>query len=242
MIRVLLVDDEAPARERLKRLLGAFSGIEIAGEAENGLAALEKIDELKPDVVFLDIEMPELNGLETAEALAGRGPAVVFVTAYDEHALRAFETNSIDYLVKPVAAKRLGQCIEKLKKWLQPLSNESLSSLARPERIALGSGAKYHVVNTSDIVAVVTRDGYSAVLAGGREILSDDSLDRFIERLGSKDFLRVHRNAIINLNFVQQLHREGDRKYDAVMADPTKTKISISRERLPEILARFDAN
>ena len=242
MIRVLLVDDEAHARDRLKRLLLAFPEIEVAGEAENGLAALRKIDEIKPDAVFLDIEMPELNGLETAEALAGRGPAVVFITAYDEHALKAFETNSVDYLVKPVATERLGRCIEKLKKFIRPLTNDSLNGLARSNRIAIGSGTKYQVINVADIIAVVARDGYSAILANGREALSDDSLDRFGERLGSADFLRVHRNAIINLNHVQQLHREGDRKYDAVMSDAAKTKISISRERLPEVMARFGAS
>ena len=115
MIRCLIVDDEAPARQRLARLLGADDDVEIAGEAGDGASALEQIAALRPDVVFLDIDMPALDGLGVAAALGASGPAIVFVTAFDEHALRAFELSAIDYLVKPVAQERLDAALAKLR-------------------------------------------------------------------------------------------------------------------------------
>src|SRR5271169_5614415 len=116
MIRVLIVDDEAPARSRLARMLADFKDLEVVGEASNGLEALQSAESLKPDLAFLDIEMPELNGLEVAETWAGKGPTVVFVTAYSEHALKAFELSALDYLVKPVAPERLAETVERIKK------------------------------------------------------------------------------------------------------------------------------
>jgi two-component system, LytTR family, response regulator len=241
MIRVLIVDDEAPARERLKRLLETFKEIEILGEASNGLEALKLNNELKPDVLFLDIEMPELNGLETADAIDIGGPIIVFVTAYDEHALRAFETNSVDYLVKPIATKRLAQTIEKLKKWGVNPSRRPPASWSQLQKLAVHSGAKYNVIETSRISAIISKDHYSYILADGKEILSDDSLDALSKRLNVEKFIRVHRNAIINIDFVQQLIREGDRKYDAVLSDPLKTRVSISREKLKTVLTATGA-
>ncbi|HJT25209.1 MAG TPA: response regulator, partial [bacterium] len=112
MIKALIVDDEAPARSRMARMLSGFPDLKVVGEASNGLEALQASQTLQPDVVFLDIEMPELNGLEVAEALGGEGPTVVFVTAYSEHALKAFELSALDYLVKPVTPERLAETME----------------------------------------------------------------------------------------------------------------------------------
>jgi two-component system LytT family response regulator len=115
-LRAILVDDEKPARARLARMLAQFPEIEIVGEAQDGVAALELIDNVKPEVIFLDIEMPELDGLGVARSLGQDGPAIVFVTAYDEYALKAFDMNTVDYLVKPVAEGRLEVTIQKLLK------------------------------------------------------------------------------------------------------------------------------
>jgi two-component system LytT family response regulator len=116
MIKVMIVDDEAPARARLARMLAGFLDLQLVGEASNGLEALQAAQDLKPDLVFLDIEMPELSGLEVAEAWGGEGPSVVFVTAYSEHALKAFELSALDYLVKPVSPERLAETVERVKK------------------------------------------------------------------------------------------------------------------------------
>jgi two-component system LytT family response regulator len=239
MIRALLVDDETPARARLRKLLGAHLGIEIIGEATNGLQALEKIEELKPDLVFLDIEMPELDGLEVARNLGDAGPFLIFVTAYDEFALKAFETHAVDYLLKPVAEARLKVAIEKVQKRQKPNFSEILSerSLAR---IGVKSGNRYIVVELARVSSIVAKDHYSAIQIDGRELLADEPLDSHEKKLDPAKFLRVHRSAIINIDFVKELEREGDRKFVVVLSDCHESRIPISRERLDAVRKKLN--
>jgi two-component system, LytTR family, response regulator len=242
MIKVLIVDDEALARTRLARLLSAFSDLELVGEASNGMEALQVSQQLKPDLAFLDIEMPELNGLEVAEAWGTEGPTVVFVTAYSEHALKAFELSALDYLVKPVSPERLAETVERIRKRKSPPASDAFHSVlakleeGRPRRrMAVKSGNKYRVFNPSQVSAVIARDHYSVLLVDGQELLSDDKLDSLAQRLDPGRFLRIHRSAIINLDFLKELEHEGDRKYMAVLSDPGKTRLPISRERLEDL-------
>jgi len=241
MIKALIVDDEAPARSRLSRMLAAFQDLTVVGEASNGLEALQASQTLKPDVIFLDIEMPELNGLEVAEALGGEGPAVVFVTAYSEHALKAFELSALDYLVKPVAPERLAETIERLRGRKPPSPNQLQKLIERLEegrakrRMAVKCGAKYRVFEPSQVSAIVAREHYAALLVEGQELLADDSLDQLAQRLDPARFLRIHRSAIINLDYLRELEHEGDRKYTAVLSDPAKTRLPVSRERLEDL-------
>lgn len=242
MIRVLVVDDEAPARARLIRMLAAFPDLQVVGEASNGLEALQTAQEVKPDLAFMDIEMPELNGLETVETWGGKGPAVVFVTAYSEHALRAFELSALDYLVKPVVPERLAETVERIRKKKNPLSSESLQNLLEKmetgrvkRRMAVKCGAKYKVFDPTQVSAIVARDHYAVLLVEGQELLADDRLEALAQRLDPSKFLRIHRSAIINLDFLKELEHEGDRKYQAVLSDPLKTRLPISRERLDDL-------
>jgi DNA-binding LytR/AlgR family response regulator len=242
MIKVLLVDDEAPARSRMARMLSDFKDLQVVGEATNGLEALQASQNLKPDLAFLDIEMPELNGLEVAEAWGGEGPAVVFVTAYSEHALKAFELSALDYLVKPVSPERLAETVERVRerKSPQPLAHlqrflEKLEEGRSRRRMAVKCGAKYRVFDPSQVSAVIARDHYAVLLVEGQELLADDSLDTLAQRLDNGRFLRIHRSAIINLDFLKELEHEGDRKYLAVLSDPSKTRLPVSRERLDEL-------
>jgi two-component system, LytTR family, response regulator len=241
MIRVLVVDDESPARNRLKRKLASFADLEVVGEASHGREALEKISELRPDVLFLDIEMPELDGLGVAASLPEPAPLVVFVTAYDEFALKAFETSALDYLVKPVTSVRLAQTVERLRSRLADARPnlekilERFSATKAPSRVAIRSGAKYVVVEPALVSAVLARDHYVAVLADGKEYLLEDSLENVARRFRGVEWLRVHRSAILNVEFLQELQHEGDRKYLAVLKDPARTKVPISRERLAEV-------
>ena len=242
MIKALIVDDEAPARSRLARMLLAFPDLEVAGEASNGLEALQVAQNLHPDLAFLDIEMPELNGLEVAEAWRGEGPAVVFVTAYSEHALKAFELSALDYLVKPVSPERLAETIERVRRRKEPRPAahlqkliESLEEGRSRRRMAVKCGAKYRVFEPSQISAVVAREHYAALLVDGQELLADDSLDQLAQRLDPARFLRIHRSAIINLDYLRELDHEGDRKYTAVLSDPAKTRLPVSRERLEDL-------
>ena len=241
-MRALIVDDEAPARSRLARMLGELKELKVVGEASNGVEALQMAEKLQPEIVFLDIEMPELNGLEVARTWGAEGPAVVFVTAYSEHALKAFELSAADYLVKPVAPERLKAAVEKVRKRKSPRSLDQLQGLLEkwekgqtPKRMAVKTGSKYRVFDPSNISAVVARDHYAILLVEGQELLADDSLDTLEKRLDSGKFLRIHRSAIVNLDFLKELEHEGDRKYLAVLSDPLKTKLPVSRERLEDL-------
>jgi two-component system LytT family response regulator len=243
MIRTLLVDDEPPARDRLRRLLKDHADVECVGEACNGLEALDRVDELTPDLVFLDVQMPEMNGLEVAASIPKPGPAVVFATAYDAHAIRAFDLAAVDYLLKPIAKDRLRVSLERVRGSRvagADLAQAVLSRMgARNQRMAVRSGAKYVVFDTDRIAAILAQDHYAAILVDGRELLSEDSLDKLMHRLTGERFLRVHRGAILNVTFVQELLQEGDRKYVAILAGAAGTRVPVSREKLDELKARL---
>jgi len=232
-MNVLIVDDEAPARDRMRRMVGAVDGFSVIGEAGDGVTALEQCAALRPDLVLLDIDMPELDGLGVAAALGERGPAIVFVTAYDEHALKAFELAAVDYLVKPVAKERLAAALEKVRTRREP----QIQLAGRPTRMAVKCGAKFIVFDPLRVCAVISRDHYSAILVDGKELLADDPLDELCRRFGTDGFLRVHRGAMINVAFLRELVHEGDRRYIAVLSDPEQTRVPISRERLPSVKA-----
>jgi DNA-binding LytR/AlgR family response regulator len=242
MIRVLIVDDEAPARSRLGRMLTSFSDLAVVGEASNGIEALQLVETSKPDLIFLDIEMPELSGLEVAETLVGHGPIIVFVTAYSEHALKAFELSAMDYLVKPVSPERLSETIERIRKGkgaaslgqFQELMTRMEEGRAK-KRMAVKCGTKYKVFDLASISAVVAKDHYAVLLVNGQELTADDSVDALAKRLDSQRFLRIHRSAIINLDYLKELEHEGDRKYAAVLDDSAKTRLPVSRERLDDL-------
>ncbi|MFO0676975.1 MAG: LytTR family DNA-binding domain-containing protein [Polyangiaceae bacterium] len=243
-IRVVIADDEAPARTRFRRLLAEHPDVDVVDEAADGADALARIHAKSPDLVFLDVQMPELDGLGVARSLPTAGPLVVFVTAFDEHAIRAFELAAVDYLLKPVAKDRLAVALDRVRDRLRrgnrsvgPTGNPA--SLPRPTRVAVRSGAKFVVFDVARIAAVIAKDHYAAVLVDGTEHLSDDSLDTWLARLDGDDFLRVHRSAIVNVRHVSELLHEGDRKYVAVLSDPPKTHVAIARERLEAVKAKL---
>lgn len=244
-LTALVVDDESAARSRMKRLLSGFDGLEVIGEAENGLEALEKTALLKPDVVFLDIDMPELSGLAAARALPHPGPMVVFATAYDEHALAAFEASAIDYLVKPITTERLERTVRRLQEGSRTKSADldtllqKLQPATDAQRLAVRCGTKYVVFNPKNVSAILAQDHYATIIEGERELLSEESLDAIIKRLSPDHFLRIHRSAVINVSFLAELQREGDRKYTAILNDKRKTRTSISRERLKDVKSRL---
>jgi DNA-binding LytR/AlgR family response regulator len=215
----------------LRRKLAAFNDVRIAGEAENGLEALEKIERLRPDAVFLDIEMPELDGLGVARSLPQPRPRIVFVTAYDEFAVKAFEAEAADYLVKPVSEARLRKTIDRLR---VPDPGKPWDRLP-PSRIAIKSGNRYLVIDPASVSAILSRDRYAAILVDGRELLLEESLDDAAARLAGVPWLRVHRGGIVNTHRIAELLHEGDRKYTAILNDPAKTRVPVSRERLDEV-------
>ena len=243
MLRTLLVDDEAPARARLRRLLQAQADVDCVGEASNGVEALQCVEALAPDLLLLDVQMPELDGLAVAAALPNPGPKVVFVTAYENHALRAFELAAVDYLLKPVNKDRLRVAIERVRNDSRSAPEQARSVVqqqATPlRRMAVRSGSKYVVFDVERVAAILASEHYSVMLVDGQELLSDESLDKLMLRLDASHFMRVHRGAIVNLNYLQELQQAGDRKYVARLTSAPDARVPISREKLDELRGKL---
>jgi two-component system LytT family response regulator len=203
-MRVLIIDDERLARERLARLLRAWPDIEVAGEAADGIAALDVITGVRPDAVFLDVQMPGLNGFEVlAELPAAERPMVVFVTAYDQYAVQAFEVNAVDYVMKPVDEERLGRCISKLRDHSAREGIERLLAATRKSqtirRVVGKKLQRLHVLPADSIEAFLAEDELVfAVTAGGR-FLVNRTLRDLEAGLDPERFSRVHKGAIVNL-------------------------------------------
>ena len=203
-MRVLVVDDERRARERLSRLLGTYPDIELAGEAEDGISALDAIGSLRPDAVFLDVQMPGLDGFEVlAELREDERPLIIFVTAYDQYALQAFEVNAVDYLLKPVEEERLTRAIGRLR---ERASRDGIVRLIAAlekrqplQRIVAKKLQKLHVLSVSAVEAFVADGDLVFALTPEGRFLVDKTLRDLEGRLDPEQFARVHKGAIINL-------------------------------------------
>lgn len=236
--KTILIDDEPLALQRLERLLQPYNDIiQVIDQASNGNEAVEKINSLKPDLIFLDIQMPELNGFEVLEQLTDM-PLIIFSTAYDEYALRAFETNSIDYLLKPVDPKRLNQALEKLQRLtgddvskFQNRLQEMISRLNEPtrKRIQVRIGDRIRLLNIQDIYFFQAVDKYVEARTFNESFLLSQSLNQLESELPSQDFVRIHRSTIINLNHLDEVFRWFGGSYRARMLDRKKTELPVSR-------------
>ena len=210
MMRVLIVDDEAPARDKLRRWVGAQGDFEIAGEAADGLAAAAAIESLKPDVVFLDIQMPGLSGLEVAAQLeSDAAPLLVFVTAFDEHAIRAFDLNAVDYLLKPYDRDRLEKSLQRLRerRGAAQLGNAVRTARAQTrssERLLVPRGEQLELVEASAIHWLEADDNYVHVHTAGAKYLVRRTLADLLEQLGER-FVRIHKSTAVNLAEVASL-------------------------------------
>lgn len=248
-MRVLVVDDEPAARRRLVRMLERIEEVEVAGEAGDGEEALARIAELRPDAVLLDIQLPGLDGLEVAARLTAP-VAVIFTTAYDQYAVRAFEASAVDYLLKPVEAERLRRALEKARgreARREPSELEALlrRALARedrlglppaPPRITARAGERIEIFDARRIARLRSRDGYVSFTHEGREYLLDETLDALEERLAAWEFLRVGRGELINLGRVKALRRDGE---GAVAELSDGQQAAVSRRSLPELKRRL---
>ncbi|MFN5458524.1 MAG: LytR/AlgR family response regulator transcription factor [Bacteroidota bacterium] len=203
-MKALLIDDERLARQELRSLLAEHKQIEIIGEAENAKEAKTKIDELKPDVIFLDIQMPGKNGLELIEEISVL-PEVIFVTAYDEYAIRAFEVNALDYLLKPVLPARLSECIKKLeaKEEKEFARKESLTTFEDDDHFFFKDGDRCLFFNLANIRLFESEGNYVRVCFDNNRPLILRSLNNLEQRLNPKTFFRASRKHIINLKWIE---------------------------------------
>jgi two-component system LytT family response regulator len=234
-LRVVIVDDEEPARTVLREYLERASGLEIVGECRNGFEAVKAVNDLAPDLLFLDIQMPKLNGFEVLELL-GRDVAVVFVTAFDEHAIKAFEVNAVDYVLKPVSAERVASALERARKRLTPRESVPVATLvaaARPtgqyvSRIVVRHGARVHVIAPEKLDYAEAQDDYVSLHAEGKEHLKQQTLSDLEGSLDPKHFVRIHRSYLLNLDRLSRIDSEGGEPKAVVLTDGTRLPLSRS--------------
>jgi len=265
-LRAVLVDDEQLARDELSYLLGRMGGVEVIGQAGNGIEALTTIDRLQPDVVFLDVQMPGLTGFEVARRLldAQASSHIIFVTAYDQHAIEAFEVNAVDYLLKPVDHRRLEGAVERARRRVTTdralaqapdRSAEAARSMnseiekivemvaerqSRRERLAIKVGERFMLVQAEEIVyASLADDGITVVTNQHAGTSNYRTLDELHERLDPTVFWRVHRSHLVNINKIKEIVPWFSRNYILRMKDAKATEIPVSRtqtRRLREYL------
>ncbi|MEO5896484.1 MAG: LytTR family DNA-binding domain-containing protein [Vicinamibacterales bacterium] len=254
-LRTVVVDDEQLAREELCYLLGQLGGIEIVAQAYDGIQALDAIQGLDPDLVLLDVQMPGLTGFEVARRLLDNGSAaqVVFVTAFDRHAIQAFDVNAVDYLLKPVEAERLGTAVDRVRRRIQggrpsttpPAELERLLQLLagrqnHQEQLALKVGDRFLLVRTDDVVHASVEDDVITVVTNSLSGTSNyRTLDELQARLDPAVFWRVHRSHLVNINKIKEIVPWFSRNFLLKMKDVKGTEIPVSRaqtKRLREYL------
>jgi two-component system LytT family response regulator len=232
-LRVVVVDDEPPARRKLFTLLRRESDVEIVGEAGNGPAAVEVIQEKQPDVVFLDIQMPGLNGFEVLEALGMKNlPLVVFVTAYDQHAVKAFEVHAVDYLLKPFDQTRLRNCLNRIRdhhgSWKTRV--EELIAEIRPReyltRLMVKSRGRVIFLKVDEIDWIETSGNYVELHAGKQTFLLRETLNALESKLNPQQFARVHRSTIVNIDRIQDLQPWSHNDFLLTLKDGAKLRVS----------------
>lgn len=233
-MRVLIVDDEKPARERLRRLLGAFDDVHVVGEAHDGEDALNQVTLLAPDALFLDVQMPGASGLDVAASLPEPPPAVVFVSAFDHYALQAFDAAALDYLLKPVAPDRLARAVQRLRE-----RGTAWRAAARPAPalLLIPDRGRTHVVTIADIVWLEAADNYVVVHTLERAPLMRRTLAGLLADLGP-GFVRTHRGAAVALAKVQQLQPRG--KGDSTIEMRGGAAVPCSRQYRAALWALLD--
>lgn len=232
MIRVVIVDDEELARSYLRELLGSHPEIEVAAECSNGFEAVKAVAELKPDLLFLDVQMPKLDGFEVLE-LIGSETAVVFVTAYDQYALRAFDVHAVDYLLKPFNQARFEAALDRARQRigarLPPAAQ--LAAAARPplqylERIVVKDGAKVDVIPCDKLDYAEAQDDYVLLRSQGRNHLKPQTISSLEASLDPGKFLRIHRSYLVNLERVAKIEPYAKDSRIAILTDGTRLPVS----------------
>ncbi|HAK91575.1 LytR/AlgR family response regulator transcription factor [Massilia timonae] len=243
-MRTLIVDDEHLARALLREYLAAHPDVEIVGECANGFEAVKAIAEHDPDLVFLDIQMPKLDGFEVVE-LAGARPHYIFATAYDQFALRAFEVHALDYLLKPFSRERLAEALAQARLRAPQPARDGIAAAVKDaqarqqplERILIRDGARVHVVAAGSVDYIEAQDDYVRIMAGGKGYLKLQRLSELEAQLDGAVFVRIHRSFIVNVCAVERIEPVSKDNHCAVLKGGVKLPISRSgyqkiRERL----------
>lgn len=246
MITCLIVDDEFPAREEIKYILSKTDKVKIVGEASHGLDAIEKYQNLNPDLIIMDIQMPQINGIEVARRILDHNPIpmIIFVTAYDQFAVDAFEVNAVDYLLKPISEERLLSRIDKIhssrskKEEIQSIEklNRLINELRQTtpcSRISVYHNNKLIPINTKDIIYITVENKATIIAATSGKYESRNSLNEILKKLEPSEFFRTHKSYILNLNFIESIDPWFNSTYN-INLKGSKTVIPVSRNYVKE--------
>jgi len=252
-LRVIIADDEQPARNKMKRLLTKIDSVDLVHVAENGLDALEHIQSLKPDLAFLDIEMPGLSGLEVAESIdLEEMPAVVFATAYSEHAIKAFELNAIDYLLKPFNEERLRAAVDKVvtnkdttrfdkEKLAEMLKSDIAEEIKVPfsNKVPIPTRDRYKLVDYADVVCIEVEERSVRLYTKERSYLLNHTLDTFERKLPSDQFFRVNRSCIIGLKHVKEIVIWFGNRFKIILSNDKEVISSREKSKILKQVLKF---
>ena len=237
-IRTIIIDDEELARRRLRKLLQKYqSEIEILGEAQNGIEAIEMISSMKPDVIFLDVQMPGCDGFEVLRRIATK-PFIVFTTAFNKYALKAFDENSVDYLLKPIDQERLDKTVNKLNRLFDSSTLKFADNIERmlsrivspsPQRIQVKIGDKIQLLNFSDVVFFEAKAKYTFLHTHDREYMIDETIAELELKLDKTEFIRIHRGTIVNVGFIREFVKWFAGRYKVRLKDDKETELVVSR-------------
>jgi two-component system LytT family response regulator len=230
-MRILIVDDEAPARARLRQMIASQEGFEIAGEASTGVEAIKLVSELQPDVMLLDIQMPALSGIDVASSLPNPRPQIIFCTAHDQHAVDAFELHAIDYLLKPISRIRLAEALDRVRTLGAAPRAEKHAS---PSRFLVKNASHYLVVGESKVFYFSSEDGLTKLIAEGGQYWMDPTLNELELRLDRSRFFRISRAALINLNAVEQVFPLPGGSGEVLLTNGSR--LEVSRRRFNDFL------
>ncbi len=232
MIRVLIADDEAPARARLRQLLSSHPDIEIAGEAETGPRTMELATQSRPDLLLLDIQMPGCSGIDVAACLPHPRPHIVFCTAFDQHAVDAFELHAVDYLLKPISRVRLAQALDRVRSL--PAAPRVIGPRERPTRFLVKNAESYLVVPEARVLFFASEGGLTRLIGEGGQYWMDPTLNDLEQRLDASRFFRISRAALINLNAAAEVRPLPGGSGEVVLKNGQR--LEVSRRRLPDLM------
>jgi two-component system, LytTR family, response regulator len=236
MNTAIIIDDEQPAREIIKHYLKEFPDIDVLGDFPDGFSGLKAIQEMKPDIVFLDIQMPKLTGFELLE-LIENPPQIIFSTAYDQYALKAFEMAAVDYLLKPYSADRFSQAVKKVQQQIQNRNsgqpvNALIANLDEKEetlqRIAVKTRHKIEVIPVTDITHIEADDDYVTIHVGKEKYLKEKTMKYMEAHLDPSQFVRIHRSYIVNVNHIARLELYQKETYHVLLKDGTSIRASTT--------------
>ncbi len=241
LIRTIIIDDEEPARDIIRNYLKEQDKVEIIAECADGFSGVKAINEMKPDIVFLDIQMPKLTGFEMLE-LIDEIPLIIFITAYDQYAIRAFEMNATDYLLKPFTKARFEQALQKAiqnvredQQATSPVKKLLSAMEDKPDilqRIAVKSGQKIHVIASDDILYIGAEGDYVMIYTKDSRFLKEKTMKYMESHLDPSHFVRIHRSTILNVNFIARVEIYDKESYSVLLKNNVSLKASISGYKL----------